>query len=351
MASEDVTRGISEDFEAALKEGVLKPLLDRVCNDDTLSLEIRNGYVDIYYRGGRLLGLHGQAGDTKFGTQFDERYFGDDPDHPAKYPSKRPPEAPPKTIASPEDSEAWVDAFAHYKQAMDVRFSLHPKIEREYQQAVVRDNNRHTSGDASDYVVIDIEYAQSPRAHEGQECNYRFDMVGFRWPADGKTRASSRVTPVIMEMKVGDGVLASPPVKPGSSELMPGLKKHVLDIERFLTPGEGESASRPFRQLCQELVDVFAIKQRLGLPSLPKRMRDLEITIDDVDERPEVLFVLANHQPSSKILGRELATLPDRSRADYKVASVTYAGYALFADNLMTIEEAIESEGFGSAGR
>ena len=38
------------------------------------------------------------------------------------------------------------------------------KIEREYQQSVVRDNNRHWSGDASDYVVVDIEYAQSPRA-------------------------------------------------------------------------------------------------------------------------------------------------------------------------------------------
>jgi hypothetical protein len=102
---------------------------------------------------------------------------------------------------------------------MDIRFSLHPKIEREYQQAVVRDNNRHWSGDASDYVVIDVEYAQSAHACPGQGANYRFDMVGLRWPATGKTRVSGLVTPVIMEMKAGDGALASPPLSKGSDEL------------------------------------------------------------------------------------------------------------------------------------
>jgi hypothetical protein len=92
-----------------------------------------------------------------------------------------PAQTPPNSaIACEADAEERVDAFAHYKQAMDIRFSLHPKIEREYQQAVVRDNNRHWSGDASDYVVIDVEYAQSAHACAGQNANYRFDMVGLR---------------------------------------------------------------------------------------------------------------------------------------------------------------------------
>jgi hypothetical protein len=339
MTTQDLFRGLSQDFERALLSGVLKPILERVCNDDTLSLEVRNGYVDIYYRGGRLLGLHGQSNDTKFSTVFDERYFdGGKDDHKSERPDKQ----PPRMIQSIDDTREWVRAFALYKQAMDIRFSLHPKIEREYQQAVVRDNNRHWSGDASDYVVVDIEYAQSPRIDADQECNYRFDMVGFRWPSEGKTRSSGLVTPVIMEMKVGDAVLASPLVKPGTDELMPGLKKHVLDFERFLTPKNGETVSRPYQQLCQELVSIFNTKQRLGLPSLPKRMRDLRIEIGDVAERPEVLFVLANHQPSSTILHRELTNLPERTRAEYRIASVTYAGYALFADNLLTVDEAIK---------
>ena len=57
---------------------------------------------------------------------------------------------------------------------------------------------------------------------------------------------------------------------------------------------------------------------------------------------PEVLFVIANHQPASTILKRELRALPKRQRADYYVATVTYAGYALFADNLKTIDQVID---------
>ena len=335
MVEESRKRGISPDFEKQLLSGILHPLLQRVRNDDTLSLEIRNGYVDIYYRGGRLLGLHSQANETRFRTEFDERYFGDEED----YPAKRPAEAPKKIITSSADAEGWVDAFAHYKQAMDIRFSLHPKIEREYQQAVVRDNNRHWSGNASDYAIIDIEYAQSPSAFPEQTANYRFDMIGFRWPAAGKTRASGVVTPVIMEMKAGDAALASPQLKEDSDALSPGLIKHVQDIERFLTPDPGEEISGPYALMCKELVEVFKLKKRLELGSIPKRMQDLEIT--EVTARPEVLFVLANHQPSSTILNRELKELPPHDRADYRIATVTYAGYALFADNLKTIDEVI----------
>lgn len=334
MVDESLKRGITAEFEEQLKSGILRPILERVKNDDTISLEIRNGYVDIYYRGGRLLGLHAQSKASKFLTQFDERYFGDETTYGA-----RRPEPPTKTIESADDAKVWVDAFADYKQAMDIRFSLHPKIEREYQQAVVRDNNRHWSGDASDYVVVDIEYAQSPRAFPEQNANYRFDMVGFRWPAEGRTRASGVVTPVIMEMKAGDGALASPQLKKDSDELSPGLVKHVLDIERFLTPEAGETTSGPYRLMCDELLDMFETKRRLGLPSIPKRMRDVEIS--EVSDRPEVLFVLANHQPSSTILGRELRKLPPRELADYRIATVSYAGYALFADNLRTVDEII----------
>ena len=73
----------------------------------------------------------------------------------------------------------------------------------------------------------------------------------------------------------------------------------------------------------------------------------LTITKDDVGERPEVLFVLANHQPSSKRLKHELAALVERElplggHADYFIATVSYAGYALFADNLQPLEGFVE---------
>ena len=346
MPSRKPRRAISDEFIKALASGDLLPLLERVQNDDTLSLEIRDGYVDIYYRGGRLLGLHAKENGARFSTEFDEAYLGGT----KKYQPKPPTLPDKKMIKCRADAEAWVDAFAAMKQAMDIRFSDHTKIEREYQQAVVRDNNRHTTGELSDYVVIDVEYVQSAYASgkEKVKTGYRFDMVGFRWPVADGSRASSKVTPVIMEMKAGDNAISSIQKSEDPDDLSPGLIKHVLDFERFLKPGPGEAISKPFDLLREELAQMYETKKRLELPSLPKRMTErVTITKDDVGTRPEILFVLANHQPSSDRLKNELLALKKRdlpldAHADYYVATVTFGGYALFARNLKPLEGFVE---------
>ena len=206
---------------------------------------------------------------------------------------------------------------------MDVHFCSRPKMEREYQQAVVRDNNRHHTGECSDYLIVDVEYAQSPAAFPERKANYRFDMVGFRWPLKG---GRGVVRPVIMEMKAGDAALAA-----GS-----GLAKHVRDFESFLKCASGEDFSGPYLLMCQEMLRSFALKQRLGLPSVPKRMKRLAIS--DVLIKPEVIFVIANHQPASSVLHRELQGLEAGKRADYCVATVQHAGYALFAENMKPLD-------------
>jgi hypothetical protein len=323
LVDEKYQRGISPAFEAELTEGVLRPILQRLQHDDTLSLEIRNGYIDIYYRGGRLLEVRATASPTRFTTAFDDNYCGDEEWCP------KPPPRRDRIIASTSDAQAWVDVFAAHKQIMDIHFCKRPKIEREYQQAVVRDNNRHSTGERSDYVVLDVEYAQSSRAF-GRKADFRFDMIGFRWPLTGGGRGRGIVTPAIMEMKAGDAALAA----------SCGLAEHVEDIEAFLTPKPGESCSGPYLLLCAELIRSFAIKQRLGLPSLPKRVKDLKIT--EVTIRPQVVFVVANHRPVSKVLHRELRGLQAGSRADYLMATVEHAGYALFAENMVPLDKFIE---------
>jgi hypothetical protein len=146
-----------------------------------------------------------------------------------------------------------------------------------------------------------------------------------------------------MEMKTGDAALASHPTGPEGRDLSPGLAKHVYDIERFLQPEPGESLSGPYRLLRRELQRTFETKRRLGLPSVPKRMRDLEIT--GMTERPEVLFVIANHQPKSWAFKNELQRLPAREHADYKVATVQWMGYALFHECMVPLDEFIREHG------
>ena len=56
-ANSNKFRCLSPQFMQELKEGFLSPLKKMVTNEYSLSLEIRNNYINIYYRGGNLLKL------------------------------------------------------------------------------------------------------------------------------------------------------------------------------------------------------------------------------------------------------------------------------------------------------
>lgn len=73
--------------------------------------------------------------------------------------------------------------------------------------------------------------------------------------------------------------------------------------------------------------------------ALPKRLRDRRIA--DVDARPEVIFVIANHNPDSTVLLRELKKLVVSDRAEYKVALASPVGYALYARHVVPLEDFI----------
>jgi hypothetical protein len=84
---------------------------------------------------------------------------------------------------------------------------------------------------------------------------------------------------------------------------------------------------------------MFEAKQRLIPNALPRRMRDLVIA--EVAERPEVIFLVAEHNPDSTVLLRELRKIGRSSRADHKVASASPLGYALFHQRVLPLDEYI----------
>lgn len=315
IAGGSLRRRLRPETIRELREGgILWPILERVQHDDTLDLQIRGDYVDIYYRGGLLLGLHPRAKATRFSTEFAEQYCDQEP-----YCPPRPPR-PPKVIESAQDARSWVDVFAAHKQLMDLHFWRRPKIEREYQQAVVRDNNRHVTGGKTDYAVVDIEYVP-------QGSRSRFDMVGFRWPLSRSRRGRDVVKPVIMELKAGDGAVRAEC----------GLCDHVDAVERILAHGPDEPASLPYLTMCLELVEMFEAKRQLRLPSIPERMA--QVVVGEVSLRPEVLLVVANHQPAATGLNDELREVRTGTGADYLVATVQHVGYGLFFDAMKPLDK------------
>ena len=296
-------RGLSKQFMSDLETGVLHPFLDRVRHDQTLDLQIRDDNLNIYYRGGNLIGISNRGG--KYKAWFDESYSG------KKGSRKRIP-ARPEVINGSADVCSWLASFPASKQMMDRSFIRKKGEEREYQQLVVRDNNIGGVSRATDYYICDLEYAVGPN---------QFDMVGVEWPstpAARKTASGRRL--VLIEMKYGDKALT------GEA----GLVDHVRKIDAFL------ANKAQVGEMKSSMVTVFKQKHQLGLMNCTHPLKSFS------SEDPLVVMLLANHDPGKRNLKQELAHLASmhfNSRFELKFATSSFMGYGLFKPALLTMDE------------
>ena len=119
------TRGLPDKFICALLSGKLRPFLDTVRSDDSLCLEIRKDYLNIYYRGGSIYCIeHSSKG---YHIKFTHSYFGMTSfDFPQAY-----------------DLAGWHTRLGSLKKGMDGWFVKHPKSEREAQQKSLCQTHRN----------------------------------------------------------------------------------------------------------------------------------------------------------------------------------------------------------------
>ena len=293
-------RGLSQHFLQSMTDpsGLLQPLVDCIRKDWTLDLQIRNNYVNIYYRGGNLLRVRLRKGQyiAEFEKNYAKKYIGTLLKLPV-------------TNNQARDLKHWIAAIPTHKAVMDQYFSAGGGVEREFQQLIVRDNNMGKMGKASDIFICDIEYALK---------GSRFDMVGVQWPstgADRKRQKGHRL--VLIEVKYGDSALRG-----GAN-----LAKHIKDIDRFL----GVPAN--LVDIKKEMVDVFNQKRRMKLINCSKDL------VSFSDEPPIVMLILANHDPDSSILRNDLAKLPTPKKAELRFATSTFMGYGLFTPSLLTLSQ------------
>ena len=290
-----------KDFQEG---GVLHDLLDYVQSDDTLDLEFRGeGRANIYYRGGSLFCIE-RSGDG-YTLTFDTKYCTACDEGMEKTPSVR----------------AAVGLIPLYKHAMDVWFVKNRKYEREFQQLVVRENNRHGAiSHASDYYIVDIEYAYNVNVSD-KKTQARFDMIAVKWLSKSNERQNpSAPTLAIIEMKYGDGALG------GSA----GLKKHLEDFGTLVKNGELDD-------FCADYSNVFNQKCALGL--IPgKESARIKITQRDI----ELIFLIANHDPDKTGLATIVAEIADLTMEypyPIRFAYASMMGYCLYADQLKSLEE------------
>ncbi len=287
-------RQISEKMLNAFLSGKLSSLLEAVKKDDTLDLELRGDSVNIYYRGGSIFKI--EERDNSFSISFDTNYC-------RGYSTS--------LRGNPSPAEA-VAKLPFYKQAMDWWFHEYPKYEREFQQVIVRENNNHGKiSNGTDYYIVDIEFVDD---------NARFDMVALKWLSNGAVRKDTRkISLTLIEVKYGDGALK------GTA----GIEKHLGDFQTFL------SDTKKVNDFCQDMSLVFSQKCQLGLvDGLNERQYDVKIS----SEKPEVIFIFANHDPDSKILPAVLKKVdPSKYKFSILVANASHMGYGLYAEQMKQI--------------
>lgn len=302
-------RALNEEMFAAFsqEDGRFHKILTQVKKDKTLDLEFRGDKADVYYRGGCICHL------SSAGLEFNV-------DYAAYYQEKK------DVLQAHPDVSHWLTYLPFYKQALDYDIDANHKYEREFQQLVVRDNNyvKEIVAKSSDYYITDIEFADI-----GEGMKPEFDFTAIKWKTKERNNPQApKVT--LIEMKYGDEAISSEGGKPG-------IKKHLQDMQKFI-----QSDSKEL--FCKDVETIFNQKCQLGLCVIATEQEQLSrkpISIHNQDI--EVMFLLSNHQPTSKILFNELNSI-DFASYEFPIqfAFASCMGYCLY-DAMMLSPEGMMS--------
>ena len=295
-------RGLNTEFMHDLLSGDLRPLFEAISQDDTLDFQIRDNYVNIYYRGGNLIklikdpiysGVYQTDFDANYLLGFDTKLYD--------------------CIDDNETLHGWISAIPELKRCMDRFFHKNPKNEREFAQAFVRENNRTKMLlPGPDYFICDTEYNFTVPGAKGQ-----FDAVAVRWDSTSIARKKPRdLRLAFVEIKFGDGALQG----------KAGIAKHISDVENFLAHYNPVA----FRE---EMKTVFSQKRKLGYILNQKDVESFS------EQKPEYIFVLANHDPATSGLKQVLSKIIEPNAFDLRFASANFFGSCLYGENILSLDQ------------
>lgn len=279
-------RELSDNFVQTLKIGFLSPVLSLVTGDKDLDLQIRHGYLNIYYKGNSLLKLTEKRGN-RYGVEIDPKFTG---------------EERVTELIDPESTAAFIARVPHIKERIiEVgRFSL----ETEYEQLIIRANNQERRN-ASEYFIVDRQYAV------GQA---RFDLLGIKWARGGRGK-NLIVEPCLMEIKFA---------------LNTDISKvhHQLDSYYRLIAVNIE-------EITADIECSFKQRLELGLYDQPANrlaaMKKLQISrsIEDF----QFILVLVDYNPHSRHLDLDkIAALPFADQV-----RIYYSGFAMWESRLSVL--------------
>lgn len=314
-----------------LKKGILCRFLELVQKDYTLDLELRDGYINLYYRGGRMIEIKDK--NQYYSISFDKKFIVNNNGFDfEKLPNK---------ITTINDANAWERAIPSIKYNIDLHFFEDPMEEREKTQLIIRENNYGKAEETLSIcefkneecgVNIEIEkYSMKDQAKNmpsrttdyyicDTECNTDFgelDLVGVKWLSDPIEKKNNReLKLVLFEVKYGDEVV-------GGKD---GICSKIQKLNEKLT-------EENLKQLKEKMKCSFNQKIELGLINNEKFI----VSFDS--KKPDFVFIIANHNFRKKALRNQLDTLPKCDKADIKFAVAKFMGYGLYANCIFDVDE------------
>lgn len=278
-------RKLSDQFMQHLQTGFLAALGQRACQDKDLDLQIRDNYLNIYYKGNSLLKLTpASAGRYRV-------------DIHAKFQSSL-------DIPAYLDTEQATDAFLRQVPLLKENIIRHGQssLEVEYEQLVIRANNLEARNN-SEYFIVDRQYVISDVG--------RFDLTGFFWNRQGR-RSGQEVPLCFMELKFA-------------------LNSDIQDVHeqlaRYYTAIKSNTAA-----IAAEVEGLFQQKLALGLfdqsPERLEAMRTLRFS-SDISQYQFIVFLI-DYNPNSTLFDPDtLAALPFAPQI-----RIFHGGFALWQQSL-----------------
>jgi hypothetical protein len=280
-------RKLSNTFLNCFKSGFLSEITQRIKSDRDLNLEIRESYINIYFKGNSLLKLAEANSLLHYKAEIHKKFL----------------EGVNISLDFTEDTVPQFVTNIPYIKENIVKYGQR-SLELEYEQMIIRANNYEPRNN-TEYFIVDRQYT----VKEG-----RFDLTGIHWAREGRRR-KQEVPVCLMEIKFA---------------LNHDIQEIHEQLARYYEPIKNHAA-----HIAEEMETVFRQKLALNLYNQPldrlNVMKTLTFSRDIKDF--QFILVLVDYNQNSRLLALEkIRKLPFVSQI-----KVFYSGFGMWQHNVNLI--------------
>jgi hypothetical protein len=280
-------RKLSPTFLTCLKSGFLSEITEHVRSDRDLNLEIRDSYINIYFKGNSLLKLTEAGSPLYYKAEIHKKFL----------------EGVTLLLELTKSNvHAFVASIPLIKENI-IKYGQR-SLELEYEQMIIRANNFEPRNN-TEYFIVDRQYT----VREG-----RFDLTGIYWERDHR-RQNQEVPVCLMEIKFA---------------LNQDIQLVHEQLARYYEPIKSKAAC-----IAEEMEGIFKQKLALKLYDQPSdrlnAMQTLTFSRDIKDF--QFILVLVDYNQNSRLLALEkIKKLPFADQI-----KVFYSGFGMWQHNVKDI--------------